>query len=205
MLKLLAMLKTGKILLSLGLLVINLAARPAGSEVFLLSPAEGDYLQGVVTVSGGMDVDGFLSYETSFAYEDGSDPKAWFVIKRDVNQVQKGTLALWDTTTITDGDYRLRVVVQLEDGTQLETIVRNLHVSNYSPIPAAAEPTLQTAPRTNPTAQAEAPPPVNLPPNPAELTRDELKTGILIGLAAVLILLAAVGIYIGILRLTRKK
>jgi hypothetical protein len=206
MLKLLAMLSTGNVLLALLLLISSLLQPAAGTSIYLLSPVEGDYLQGVVTVSGGMDVEGFLSYEVAFAYEGVPETQqSWFSIRRDVNQVQKGALALWDTTTITDGEYQLRVTVQMDGGKQVETVVRRLHVSNYSPIPAAVAPNLQAAPKGNLPAQVEVPAPVELPPNPAELTRDELKAGIVFGLVGVLILLAGLGVYAGLRRLLRKK
>ncbi len=206
MLKLLAMLSSGNVLLSLLLFISSLLQPAAGNSVYILSPVKEDYLQGVVTVSGGMDVEGFLSYEVAFAYEGiPLTQQSWFSVRRDVNQVQKGVLALWDTTTITDGEYQLRVTVQLEGGKQVETVVRRLRVSNYSPIPAAAAPGNQTTPKANLPALAEAPSPVELPPNPAELTRDDLEAGIVSGLVGVLILLAGLGAYAGLRRLLRNK
>jgi hypothetical protein len=206
MLKLLAMSSTGNALLALSLLFFNLLRPAADGSVFLLYPGEGDYLQGVVSISGGMDVQGFLSYEAAFAYESSADePQSWFTIQREVNQVQKGVLAVWDTTTITDGDYKLRVTVQLEGGGQVETIVRNLHVSNYSPIPGGViAPTLPAAPKVGEPPRNEAPAPVELPSNPLELSDEKLSTSMYRGLIGALILLAGLGVYTGVHRLLRK-
>ncbi|MHC1784159.1 MAG: hypothetical protein AB9891_15640 [Anaerolineaceae bacterium] len=208
MLKLLAMLSSGKVFLIIVLLFSSFF-RPAaaGTEVFLLSPVEGEYLQGVVTISGGMDVQGFLSYETAFAYEDGREKPTWFLIKRDINQVQKGTLAVWDTSAITDGEYKLRVLVELEDGKQVEKIVNHLHVSNYSPIPGgeAQAPTVQASSKVGGAAPAEAPVPVVLPVNPAELTRQEVSASFSRGFIGVLVLFAGVGFYLTVRYRLRKK
>lgn len=207
MLKLLAMLTTGKALLVFGLLFGNLfnIAR-AGEEVFIDTPAEGEYLQGAVTISGGINVNDFSSYEAAFAYEDGREKPVWFLIRRDINQVQKGTLAVWDTTTITDGEYRIQLLVQTGDGRQLIKEVRHLHVSNYSPVPGgisteAAQPAAQKA---NNTASAVRPAPIEIPSNPAVLSENDLKSSLLKGILGALGLLLLLGLYLLISRRIRR-
>jgi hypothetical protein len=208
MLKLLAMLTTGKIIFSLAFLLANLL-HPAAAEVFIQSPVEGDTLQGAVTISGGMDVKGFVSYEAAFAYDDGKDSPTWFLIRRDINQVQKGTLAVWDTTTITDGDYQVRILAHTDDGREITATAGHLHVSNYSPIKGgriaggltAAAPALQKGP------SSDAPRPVEmkLPPNPAELSREQLNSSLSRGLILAAVLLGGLGLYLAARRVLHRK
>ena len=104
-------------------------------------------LQGVVTIRGSSNETGFLSAEVDFTYA-GDTTGTWFLIATDSQPVDSSTLATWDTTTITDGDYNLRLRVILSDGTHLDVIIPNLRVRNYTPIetptpaPTAVQPTL---------------------------------------------------------------
>ncbi|HEX9675637.1 MAG TPA: hypothetical protein VGA07_06645 [Anaerolineales bacterium] len=109
----------------------------------LTSPQPGQVVSGLVTLSGTADHPAFNRYEVSFAYvEDTTD--TWFSIGEPVNtRVIDGRLALWDTSTITDGDYSLRLGVWLQDGRSLEAVVPGVRVRNYSSdpvIPTAVPP-----------------------------------------------------------------
>ncbi len=86
------------------------------------SPRPGDVLQGTVPIIGSTDLAGFQSAEVWFAYE-ADPPGGWFLIHQSTEAVADGTLADWDTTTITDGNYRLKVVVFVEGGEPSETLV----------------------------------------------------------------------------------
>lgn len=196
------MLTAGKFLFSLFYL-LSIFFRPATStgSVFIDSPVEGEYLQGAVTVTGGMDAKEFLSYEVSFTYDENKPNPTWFLISKANNQVQKGTIAIWDTTTITDGDYRLRVLVQLNDGSQISKIVNHLHVSNYSPVDSngAVQSATQSVPRIlAPTVQAALPVAVDLPANPAELTRVDLSISFTKGIIYTILVFAVLGVYLGL-------
>jgi hypothetical protein len=75
--------------------------------------------------------------EVSFAY--GSDAgRTWFLIQESQQPVSGGALATWDTTTLTDGDYDLRLLVSLKDGTQQQVVVKGLRVRNYTPVEASS-------------------------------------------------------------------
>lgn len=109
----------------------------------LTSPQPGQVVSGLVTLSGTADHPAFNRYEVSFAYvEDTTD--TWFSIGEPVDtRVIDGRLALWDTSTITDGDYSLRLGVWLQDGRSLEAVVPGVRVRNYSSdpvIPTAVPP-----------------------------------------------------------------
>lgn len=202
------MLSTGKFFFTFVLLLGSLFhPAQAGDDVFIDSPVEGDYLQGAVSISGGMDVQNFTAYEAAFTYEDGRDNPAWFLIKRDINQVQKGALAVWDTTTITDGEYRIRVLVLTGEGRELVKEVRHLHVNNYSPVQGggAALATLPAGQKAAGQAPFVRPAEVTLPPNPAEISEQDLKASLLRGLGATAALFAGLGLYLLARRGLQKK
>jgi hypothetical protein len=155
----------------------------------IVAPRPGDVLQGVVTISGSSDVSGFALAEISFTYAD--DPTGtWFQIAISSQPVFNDTLATWDTTVITDGDYVLRLRIYLTDGTSREALVTGLRVRNYTavetptPIPLAPEATpLPTITQT----ATSFPTPTALPRNPAILAPTDVTVSILYGgLAAIL-------------------
>lgn len=157
------------------------------ARLFVTSPQPGEVLQGVVPIIGSTVAPGFLSYEVSFTY-DREDSKTWFLIQQSNVNVPDGNLAVWDTTTITDGDYRLRVQVFLDDGQSENLIVSGLRVRNYTPV--EQQPTLETqqtpsfqTPDDIPTVSTVLPPtPTPLPENPATITSKGLANSLLIGL-----------------------
>jgi hypothetical protein len=152
-------------------------------EVEVLFPQTGDVLQGMVSIIGTTNISGFQSTEISFSYQDTGEPD-WFVIFQGTEPVHNGTLTLWDTTTIADGTYLLKVRVLLNDGSFSEQIIRGLRVRNYSPVETVtafptdagfidtSEPVMSIA--SNPTGTA-------LPPNPGELTRSNFYSSIITG------------------------
>ena len=85
----------------------------SGETPEITSPLPGQALQGVVVVNGHTALKNFQSTEVSYSYTSGS---SWFLISQSRNAVEDGRLAVWDTTTITDGDYKLRVQVFLSSG-----------------------------------------------------------------------------------------
>lgn len=114
-------------------LFLSGALRPLAQQVMIDSPRPGDALQGQVAITGTTDIEGLQSYEVSFAYQ-RDETDTWFSIGRGEEVLRGETLTTWDTTMISDGTYRLRVVALLEDGRTLETIVTGLRVRNYTPI-----------------------------------------------------------------------
>ena len=72
-------------------------------KVEILSPSEGEALQGVIPVIGSTNVEGLESWELSFSYI--NDPReTWFLIDESDEAFSNEILAQWDTTAITDGD-----------------------------------------------------------------------------------------------------
>ncbi len=164
-------------------------------------PTPGDALQGLVVITGSTDLPNVQSVEVSFNYS-SSNPDTWFLIQQSRATVKAGALAVWDTTTIADGFYRLRVKVILKDGYWTDTIVTGLRVRNYTAIetntpapmkktePAAASPTSippTLTPRVTPTP---------LPPNPVIVRPIQWTFGIVEGAVAALIGLGLLGLYL---------
>jgi hypothetical protein len=183
-----------------------------GTDLVITSPETGQVVQGLVIVSGTVTVLGFSSYELSFAYQD--DPTGtWFTLQNSSLPVFEDELGVWDTTTMTDGDYSLRLRVFLLDGSERETIVPGLRVRNYTPVPtptftATATAFAQIVP---PTAQLLAtapatmtpshPTPTPFPPNPAGLEVSSISRAL--GRGAILVSLLMLGVGL-ILRLRRE-
>jgi hypothetical protein len=124
------------LLVVLVLVLSQTASAQAPGYADIASPGEGQAVQGLVTIEGSASHPFFRSYDLAFAYQD--DPtQTWFVISDPVDQqVTHGPLGLWDTSGITDGDYRLRLRVFLSNGNVLRVIVEHLRVRNYTAIEA---------------------------------------------------------------------
>lgn len=103
----------------------------------ITSPRADQAVAGVVTIAGTADHPAFQRFEVAFGYD--PDPtETWFPIGEPISTpVIDGRLALWDTMRISDGTYRLRLQVWLEDGQMLEAIVSGVRVRNYSPTETA--------------------------------------------------------------------
>ena len=179
--------------------VRNVAAQ--GGPI-LVSPRQGGVLQGVVTITGTTDVPGFVSAEVAFSYAEDITG-TWFLIATTNQPVYLDTLATWDTTTITDGNYVLRVRVYLKDGSFLDGMATNLRVRNYTPVetstpaPIELEPTATMSPTLTVTP---FPSPTSLPNNPAVLTTQDVSISIAYGGLAAVFLLIFLGAYLGLRR-----
>jgi hypothetical protein len=174
----------------------------------ITSPVSGDVLMGKVNILGSTDVLDFQSAEVSFRYEeDQSD--TWYLIQQSTDPVKDGTLAVWDTTTIADGIYRLRVNVALSGGRNVEATVANLRVRNYSPVetstPGASVNFISQPTQIAPTQTAAAyPTPTNLPDNPAQVTSMKLAFSLVQGAAFTAIIFILLGIYLGLRAIRRR-
>lgn len=104
-------------------------------SIVILSPANGNVLAGNVQVIGSASHPLLLQYTVEY----GPDPNAnnlWYPATGAVqNTVQNALLGIWNTTSIPDGLYRLRLRVYLRDGTILETVTNNVRVQNQQPTP----------------------------------------------------------------------
>jgi hypothetical protein len=158
------------------------------ANISIVSPQPGDTLRGQVEIVGNMDVPNFSSAELAFSYASNpADRFAWFTIQTFPQPVTVPTIATWDTTTLTDGDYVLHLRVFLQDGSSQDVVVSDLKIRNDTPLtedaPTATESsdsiTINPLPISSPvgtvTVQPDPalptfPSPTPLPVNPASVT-----------------------------------
>src|SRR5215213_6447338 len=166
------------------LFVLSLVAAQDTPPVTILSPVAEELLRGQVTITGKIDVQSFVSAQLEFAY--ASNPTdTWFTIQAFSQPLTDSTLVVWDTTTITDGDYILRLQVNFEDGTFQEATVPIKIGNDFLPTPTL-EPTVTPEPdailiptpfllAASPTpTDLPRPTPAALPPNPVSLRQNQI-------------------------------
>lgn len=175
----------------------------------IISPLPGEAVQGVVNIQAELDPAQTAGYELDFAYRD--DPaENWFLVAEGRELPGIALQAAWDTTTISDGNYRLRLRVFLKNGLFTDRIVEGVRVRNYSSVetqtPTATPivtgtPVPPTAtPENTPTRGAATP----LPPNPAGFDSGRFLQSVKNGLLVVAIIFALLGIHTIIRRLRRE-
>lgn len=166
----------------------------------ILSPFESEALQGVISIIGSTNVEGALAWTLSFSYP--NDPReTWFTIQEGDQTFKDEILAQWDTTTLTDGVYQLRLRVHLEDNETSEALIANLRVRNYTIIETST-PTLVPTPgplsTIAPTATSVAATPTPLPHNPAEISESDIRNSLAHGALIAFALIALIGLYASI-------
>jgi hypothetical protein len=199
-----------KVLVFFPVLILLIAAQDA-SAVTITSPAPNEALRGQVNIIGSTNLPDFVSAILDFAYA-SSPVDTWFPIQTLSQPVLDSPLYTWDTTTITDGDYMLRLRVFAADGSSREvsvpiTIQNDAIVTTPTAAPTttpedvivlvptpfllAASPTPTDLPRPTPTA---------LPENPVSLNSSKVLSSLGRGALVILGLFAFAGL---ILRLRR--
>ncbi|MCJ7624200.1 MAG: hypothetical protein MUO76_11905 [Anaerolineaceae bacterium] len=163
------------------------------------TPEPGDVLQGVIVIVGSTKLSGFQSAEISFSYN-SDDADERFLIHSSTEPISTGTLAVWDTTTISDGTYRLHIIVHLEDDRQVETVVPDLRVRNYTPVEtgtpnAEADPDIAVFETRNTPTNIVVATPTPFPPNQARITSEEIRNGLIQGAIFSATILIMIGIY----------
>ena len=153
------------------------------SPLAITSPGAGSVLRGQVQINGRMNVTDFSSAELAFSYSGSNSTEAWFIIQTFSQPQPDSSLTAWDTTSLSDGDYALRLRVFHSDNSFEDVIVSNLQVRNDLPEPtetplpdiAALQPTSQPSTTENPpTPGLIYPSPTPLPQNPAEVTTSSI-------------------------------
>ena len=195
--------------------VLLLIAAQTNPPLAITSPLAGDVLRGEITITGTTDIENFLSAQLDFTY--ASNPAGnWFTLQTVSQPVLPAgsALAIWNTASISDGDYILRLRVNLVDGTFQEVTVP-IKIQNDTPfststpelvatstpdsvtiqIPTpfllAASPTPTEVPRPTPTA---------LPANPVSLHQNE----ILISLGRGALVIIGIFIFAGLIIRVRR-
>lgn len=199
-------------------LVLLLIAAQDVPAVAITSPSSGDVLRGTVTITGRADDPNFQSAQLDFGYASNITPSGglsdtWFTLQTFSQPVLDAALATWDTLSITDGDYILRLRMILIDGSfqdvtvpvsvqndvplatstpqPTSTPVPEIEVQVPTPFLLAASPTPTEPPRPTPTL---------MPTNPVSLNQRSIYTSLGRGALVILGLFFFAGI---ILRLRR--
>ena len=195
---------------SLIFLVLFLIAAQDTPPVAITSPLPDELLRGQVTVTGKVDLPSFLAAQLEVAY-DSNPTDTWFNIQTYLQPMTDSTLAVWDTTSITDGDYVLRLRVNLEDGSVQEVTVPIKIGNDVLPSPTP-EPTVTPEPETvliptpfllaaSPTpTDLPRPTPTALPTNPVSLGQNQIYASLGRGALVILGLFALAGLIIRVRR-----
>jgi hypothetical protein len=157
-----------------GLLLIagSVAAQTNG----IRSPASGDTLNGIVTITGTAANSSFLRYELAFL-QDANAGAGWIVFAEGSQPVNDGVLAIWDTTVgrtagapvFPDGSYQLRLRVVKQDYNYDEFFVSGVTISNAGPPPTPTGGATRP-PVTQPTVGSAESTPFQQPAVPVTLT-----------------------------------
>ena len=181
------------------------------SSVAINSPAPNDVLRGQVNIIGSTSLPDFVSAQLEFAY--ASDTTGtWFPIQSLSQPVFDSPLYAWDTTTVTDGDYILRLRVFVADGSFQEVTVPVKLQNDTIPVTATIVPTstpeevtilvptpFLLAASPTPTEQPK-PTPTALPTNPASLDSNTILMSLGRGALVILGLFAFTGLILRIRR-----
>jgi hypothetical protein len=175
--------------------------------VRILAPGDADVLQGVVTIKGTIAGVGLQRSEVGFRYQDGGS-ESWFFIEQINEAIVDAIIAQWDTATIADGTYQLRIIAYYADGHQLETIVNNLRVRNYTaietPIFSTEESVLPGLPIETPTSLPSKTAPIATPTllavNEMVLTTDDIAVSVVQGAVIGILFLLVLGLWVIIRR-----
>ncbi len=125
--------------LACALVVLLLLAAPIAAEplqqqpaVQITSPEMGAEVRGLVPIIGSASVSPFQFYKVEYGV--GPSPANWAVIgSLRESPVINGQLEVWDTNTVPDGVYTLRLQAVKTDGNFEEFVVRGVVVANTSP------------------------------------------------------------------------
>jgi len=199
-----------KVKLFLPFVLLMIAAQDS-PPVAITFPLPGEILRGEVTITGTTDDPNFLSAQLDFSY--ASNPTdTWFALQAFSQPITDSALAVWDTTSISDGEYILRLRVNFLDNTTQEITVpvsiqndvpfstptveptstpNTVEVQIPTPFLLAASPTPTAPPRPTPTA---------LPTNPASLAETAIYASLGRGALVIIILFILSGLIIRLRR-----
>ncbi len=118
------------LLLAVALLPLPVTAQGDGPGI--TSPAPNDVLSGTVAITGTADHPAFASYTVDYRFApEGAALGEWLAISPLVpERVFGGLLVTWDTTTVENGPYQLRLTIRLTNGSELYYPVAPLTVDN---------------------------------------------------------------------------
>ena len=199
-----------KVKLFLPFVLLMIAAQDS-PPIAITFPLPGDVLRGEVTITGTTDDPNFLSAQLDFSY--ASNPTGtWFPLQAFSQPITDSALVVWDTDSISDGDYILRLRVNFLDTTTQDITIpvsiqndvsfstptviatstpNTVEVQIPTPFLLAASPTPTAPPRPTPTA---------LPTNPASLAQTAIYASLGRGALVIIILFILSGLIIRLRR-----
>ena len=169
------------------------------------SPLPGEVAQGLLQIVGTIEVVDLKSFVLEFSFQQNND-QAWFTINKGNTVIVDGILGEWDTSTIPDGNYKLRLTVNRKTAEPLILVVEGVRVRNYSQIETNTPiPTSQIL-TTTPTAAEittisstveirQTPTPFN--PNPASVSFEDIQKRLLQGAIVGLVIFTIFLLYRG--------
>jgi hypothetical protein len=179
---------------------------PLSAEIHI--PLAGEALQGNVAIEATTAIGGMEAWSLSFAYRDDTT-NTWFLIAEGTLAVVEDVIAQWNTNTITDGIYGLKLSIDLDNGEVINLIVPDIRIRNYSPIETSTptitptkDPASDTATPTL-TITPYPPTPTPLPNNPVEISSTDISNNLIYGVIVTLVLFLLLGLYTSIRRTLR--
>ncbi|MEA5079139.1 MAG: hypothetical protein VB013_11275 [Anaerolineaceae bacterium] len=175
-------------------------AEVTSTGVEIQTPQAADVLKGSVEVKGSVSESGFISASLYYAYAD-TTVETWFLIQTISQPVTDGVLAIWDTSSISDGNYKLKLSVLRKSGEIQEVVVDHLQVRNYTPAQVVAPTQTEVVEVLQTVTDIPEKPVITATAYPnnrasAAVTSvaDEIKNGLIVGVFCIL----AFGIYTSI-------
>jgi len=157
------------LILTSTILTWHASAAPSAQQAELAIinfPGNNEVLRGIISITGSATHPAFARFQVAYASEPITRNDAWVTIGIErTDQVVNGELAIWDTTTVPDGSYSLRLRVIRQDGNYSEIEVKQVVVANTQPGPTFT-------PAGSPTPQEPSTPtitPTSLPSTPTVL------------------------------------
>lgn len=96
-------------------------------QIMLTDPRPGEEISGTITLTGTADIPNFGFYKYEIAPQ---GTNIWTTISAGANPIKDDELGKWDTTSITNGDYFLQLVILDNVGQTLEPCVIAVRVTN---------------------------------------------------------------------------
>jgi len=172
------------------------------------APLAGEALQGNSAIIATTAIEGMEAWSLSFAYREDST-NTWFLIAEGTKAAVEDVISEWNTNTITDGIYSLKLSIDLDNGEIFDLIVHDIRIRNYSPVETSTptitpthDPASDTATPTL-TITPFPPTPTPLPTNPVEITSTDISDNMTYGVIVTLVLFLLMGLYISIRRTLR--
>jgi len=160
------------------------------SHISISYPKPNQAVQGLVKITGSTNIHDFSHATLEFAYQ-ANPTNTWFPIAESDQGVVNDLLATWDTSTITDNIYILKLTVTTKTNQVFTYTVEGIRVRNYSAIETDTPAPLSTRSEVStarvPTPQHSFPlTPTPFPTNPATIQSSDLIRNAIWGIIVVM-------------------